>query len=70
MLVIGNGESPKGIDIHELQCEKVGCNAILPEIRVHHLVCCDKRMVTEAACKRIQTRISTLEVIGKNLFLM
>ena len=65
MLVIGNGESPKGIDINELQCEKVGCNAIFQRSAVHHLVCCDKRMVTEAYRKRIQTRISTLEVIGK-----
>ena len=48
MIVIGNGESRKGIDINELQSEKVGCNAIIRDFTVHHLVCCDKRMVAEA----------------------
>lgn len=48
MLVIGNGESRKGIDIDSVSSVKVGCNAILREHRVDHLICCDRRMVQEA----------------------
>ena len=66
-----NGESPKGIDINELQCEKVGCNAIF-QITVHHLVCCDKRMVTEGlqthSNKNIHTRSDWQNLFRVNLF--
>lgn len=69
MLVIGNGESRKGIDINELQCEKVGCNAIFRDYTVHHLVCCDKRMVTEAiASKRISNKNIYTRSDWQNLF--
>jgi|TARA_B100000925_G_scaffold136846_1_gene102405 hypothetical protein len=48
MLVIGNGESRKALKIEELNLPTVGCNAIFRDIKVDHLVCCDRRMVREA----------------------
>lgn len=48
MLVIGNGESRKDIDINAFNCKKIGCNAIMRDYRVDHLVCCDRRMVEES----------------------
>lgn len=48
MLVIGNGESRKGIDIGLYKGTKIGCNAIYRDFSVDHLICCDKRMVIEA----------------------
>ena len=48
MLVIGNGESRKHIDISKYDKIKVGCNAIFRDFYVNHLVCCDRRMVIEA----------------------
>ena len=48
MLVIGNGESRKGINISKISDIKVGCNAIHRDYDVQHLVCVDKRMVNEA----------------------
>ena len=48
MLIIGNGESRKHIDISKYDKVKVGCNAIFRDFYVHHLICCDRRMVIEA----------------------
>lgn len=48
MLVIGNGESRKDIQIEKLNLPTVGCNAIFRDMKVDHLVCCDRRMVREA----------------------
>jgi len=48
MLVIGNGESRKHLDISKYAKTKVGCNAIFRDFYVHHLICCDRRMVVEA----------------------
>jgi hypothetical protein len=48
MLVIGNGESRKTIDIDKIDQRKVGCNAIMRDYSVDHLVCVDRRMVEEA----------------------
>ena len=48
MLVIGNGESRKDIDIDKLECPKVGCNAIYRHYNTDYLVCVDKRMLQEA----------------------
>jgi len=48
-LVIGNGESRKGIDLKLLQ-EKfitVGCNALHRDFMSDHLVCFDRRMAEE-----------------------
>ena len=69
MIVIGNGESRQGIDINELQSEKVGCNAIIRDFTVHHLVCCDKRMVAEAINnKRISNQNIYTRSDWQNLF--
>ena len=48
MLVIGNGESRKDLDIKSLKLPTVGCNAIFRDMVVDHLVCCDRRMLREA----------------------
>lgn len=48
MLVIGNGESRKDIDISLSTDIKVGCNAILRDFHVRHLICVDRKMVNEA----------------------
>lgn len=48
MLIIGNGESRKTIDVNNYECEKIGCNAIHRDYRVDHLICADMRMVNEA----------------------
>lgn len=65
MLVIGNGESRKNINLDSLSGPKVGCNAVCRDFYVDHLVCCDRRMVTEALeFKRqdpIYTRVDWIE---------
>jgi len=48
MLVIGNGESRSTINLKNLTDTKIGCNAILRDTKVDHLVCVDKRMLKEA----------------------
>jgi hypothetical protein len=48
MLVIGNGESRKDIDIDKIEGPKVGCNAIYRDYEMDYLVCIDKRMIQEA----------------------
>jgi|SRR6056300_39477 len=56
MLIIGNGESRKGIKLDNISCEKIGCNAIFREAKVRHIVCCDRRMVKEAVSKYINQK--------------
>ena len=48
MLVIGNGESRKGIDLNKHFGTKIGCNAIHRDFHVDHLICVDRRMVQQA----------------------
>ena len=48
ILVIGNGESRKDIDVNSLEHTKIGCNAILRDFSVNHLICVDKHMLLEA----------------------
>ncbi len=48
MLVIGNGESRKGIDLNKHFDIKVGCNAVHRDYHVDHLICVDRRMVQQA----------------------
>jgi len=47
MLVIGNGESRKTINLDSLTTTKIGCNAIYRDNNVEHLVCVDKPMFKE-----------------------
>ena len=48
MLVIGNGESRKDIDLDKHSDTKIGCNAIHRDYCVDHLICVDRRMINEA----------------------
>jgi hypothetical protein len=48
VFVIGNGESRFGLRIDTLPEKKIGCNAIVRDYFVDHLVCVDRRMVDEA----------------------
>lgn len=48
IIVIGNGESRSKIDFNKVKYIKIGCNAILRDCVINHLVCVDKRMVNEA----------------------
>lgn len=51
VLVIGNGESRKNLDIKSFRKNYsvvIGCNALHRELAVDHLICCDKRMVEES----------------------
>ena len=52
MLVIGNGESRQHVDLKSLEYTKIGCNAILRDTKVDHLVCVDKPMLVEAVNTR------------------
>lgn len=49
-ILIGNGESRKGIDLQKFtgKFPMVGCNAVHRDCIVDHLVCYDSRMVREA----------------------
>ena len=50
VLVIGNGESRKHIDVAQYirDYDTIGCNAIHRDAAVNDIVCCDRRMVEEA----------------------
>jgi hypothetical protein len=48
MLVIGNGESRKLINLNGLNGPKIGCNAIHRDLFVDYLVAIDRRCVEEA----------------------
>ena len=49
-VVLGNGESRRGVNLESYQSTHtlIGCNGIHRDIKVDHLVCCDRRMVAEA----------------------
>jgi hypothetical protein len=49
-LVVGNGESRKHLDLNKFKPTHtlIGCNAVHRDIEVNHLICCDRRMVSEA----------------------
>ena len=47
-LVIGNGESRANVNINNITQTKFGCNAILRDFWVNHLICVDRKMVREA----------------------
>jgi len=58
MLAIGNGESRSEIDLSLLEDPKIGCNAILRDFLVDHLVCVDRKMVKEAAESNIARTVT------------
>jgi len=49
-VVVGNGESRRGVSLESYRPTHtlIGCNGIHRDIKVEHLVCCDRRMVAEA----------------------
>jgi len=47
MIAIGNGESRLEIDIDKIVDTKIGCNAVVRDHTVEHLVCVDKPMLKE-----------------------
>lgn len=59
MLVIGNGESRKDIDINKIDDYKIGCNALYRDYRVDDLICVDKKMLKEVVKTNYSTNIYT-----------
>lgn len=53
MFVFGNGESRSRVNIEKIDDIKVGCNAIMRDFRMNHLVCVDRRMVLEAVENKV-----------------
>lgn len=49
-VVIGNGESRRAVNLENYRSEYtlIGCNALHRDIKVDHLICCDRRMAEEA----------------------
>jgi hypothetical protein len=49
-VVVGNGESRRGVNLASYRSTHtlIGCNGIHRDIKVDHLICCDRRMVAEA----------------------
>ena len=45
MWVLGNGESRQQVNVKNLKGIKIGCNAIIRDYKVDHLICVDRRMV-------------------------
>jgi len=64
MIVLGNGESRKGLNLESINDNIVGCNALCRDFDPDHLVCVDQRMVSEALnskCANIYTRRDWLD---------
>lgn len=59
MLVIGNGESRKEINIDSVNQITVGCNAVHRDFKVNHLVCVDRKMVREVVACDLQSIVYT-----------
>lgn len=59
MWAIGNGESRSKLNIDRLYGPKVGCNAIMRDYQMNHLVCVDRRMVDEA----INSKVNELSIV-------
>ena len=49
MIAIGNGESRRSIDIDKISNTKIGCNAIVRDHFIEHVVCVDRKMLQECA---------------------
>lgn len=48
VIVVGNGESRKYIDLKKPKIPIIGCNALHRDFCVDHLITCDRRMLHEA----------------------
>ena len=65
-LVLGNGQSRLKFTWQELSYDHlVGCNAIHRDVKVDHLICCDRRMVAEA-CDNIRNKDVNIYVRHNN----
>lgn len=53
MIVIGNGESRKNIDLDKLTSPKIGCNSIYKDFFVDHLVCVDRLPFLDAYSAKV-----------------
>jgi hypothetical protein len=53
MYVFRNGESRTSVNIDKLNGTKFGCNAIMRDYTMDHLVCVDRRMVDEAVKSKV-----------------
>ncbi len=48
-VVIGNGESRRQLNLENYKdYTLIGCNAIHRDLKIDHLICCDRRMAAEA----------------------
>jgi len=62
LIVIGNGESRRNIDLNEIPSLKIGCNAVHRDFHVDHLVCIDRLPLQEAINSNLNsTKIWTRE---------
>jgi len=59
MLILGNGESRKDLDLNFFKETTVGCNAIYRDFTVDHLVCVDRRLVKESLESDFKNQIYT-----------
>lgn len=61
-VVLGNGESRRGIDLESYKAHTlIGCNAIHRDFDMNHLICCDRRMADEAT-NNIETQHTQIYV--------
>ena len=61
MYVFGNGESRTSINIDKLRYTKIGCNAIMRDYKMDHLICVDRKMVREAITTEYKSNVYTRE---------
>ena len=61
MIALGNGESRKHLNVYSIDNQTIGCNAIVRDMKVDAVVCCDKRMVKEALLTEVP-KISTRSI--------
>ena len=66
--VIGNGESRRGFDLYSLEWlgESIGTNAVHRDFIPNYLVCCDRRMVSEAVNNGYKNPLYTRDDWRKN----
>jgi len=66
--VIGNGESRSGFDLYSLEWlgESIGTNAVHRDFIPNYLVCCDRRMVSEAVNNNYKNPLYTRPDWRKN----
>ena len=61
MYVFGNGESRASINIDDLKGIKIGCNAIMRDYKMDHLICVDRKMVRETITAEYKSNVYTRE---------